>query len=251
MPPVAGSQSGGMSPQSEVRRLTAFAFAHGKTGCDKNATATLTRDLRPYRGTPSAAAQIGGGSVRAAHHRQNPLGLANRSTPAGRTDLESPRAVGQHAPDTNMRAAIQRVSSASVTIAGQARASIQTGLLVLLGIEDADTSEDIEWLSGKIARLRIFGDEQGLMNRSVQEAGGDVLVISQFTLHASTKKGNRPSFIRAARPEAAIPLYEAFVKKLGEDSGRPVFTGEFGADMKVALVNDGPVTIVIDSKARE
>jgi D-tyrosyl-tRNA(Tyr) deacylase len=150
-----------------------------------------------------------------------------------------------------MRAVIQRVSSASVVIAGQTKASIQTGLLVLLGIEEADTAEDIEWLSGKIARLRVFNDEQAVMNRSVLEAGGQVVVVSQFTLHASTKKGNRPSYIRAARPEIAIPLYEQFVQKLTSDLGQPVQTGEFGADMKVSLVNDGPVTILIDSKVRE
>ena len=146
---------------------------------------------------------------------------------------------------------IQRVAQASVTIGGQVTASIQHGLLVLLGVEDADTVEDIEWLSGKIVRLRVFNDDLGLMNRSVQELGGDILVVSQFTLFASTKKGNRPSYSRASRPEVAVPLYQSFVRKLGEDLGRPVFTGEFGADMKVALVNDGPVTIVIDTKARE
>jgi D-tyrosyl-tRNA(Tyr) deacylase len=150
-----------------------------------------------------------------------------------------------------MRAVIQRVAQASVTIGGQVTASIQHGLLVLLGVEDADTVEDIEWLSGKIVRLRVFNDDLGLMNRSVQELGGDILVVSQFTLFASTKKGNRPSYSRASRPEVAVPLYQSFVRKLGEDLGRPVFTGEFGADMKVALVNDGPVTIVIDTKARE
>jgi len=150
-----------------------------------------------------------------------------------------------------MRAVIQRVSEASVTINGQIKSAIKTGLLVLVAVEEVDTAEDIEWLSGKIARLRIFPDDQGVMNRSVQEAGGEVLVISQFTLFASTKKGNRPSYIRAARPEVAVPLYEAFVRKLSEDLGRPVHTGEFGADMKVALINDGPVTILIDSKNRE
>jgi D-tyrosyl-tRNA(Tyr) deacylase len=150
-----------------------------------------------------------------------------------------------------MRVVVQRVSSASVTVAGDVRASIQAGLLVLLGIEDADAADDIEWLSGKLIRLRIFSDEQGLMNRSVQEIGGDLLVVSQFTLHASTKKGNRPSYTRAARPEIAIPLYESFLKRLAEELGKSVHAGEFGADMKVALVNDGPVTIVIDTKARE
>jgi len=150
-----------------------------------------------------------------------------------------------------MRAVIQRVAQASVTIQGEVKASIQTGLLVLLGVEAVDAAEDIEWLSGKIARLRIFNDEQGVMNRSVQEVGGEILVISQFTLFASTKKGNRPSWIRAARPEVAIPLYEAFLRRLGDDLGQPIRSGEFGADMKVALLNDGPVTLVIDSKARE
>jgi D-aminoacyl-tRNA deacylase len=150
-----------------------------------------------------------------------------------------------------MRAVIQRVSRASVTINGQVAPAIQSGLLVLLGVEDADTSEDIEWLSGKIVRLRVFNDEHGVMNRSVQEVGGEVLVVSQFTLFASTKKGNRPSWIRAAKPEVAVPLYEAFVRKLGDDLGKPIRTGEFGADMKVALVNDGPVTLFIDSRAKE
>src|SRR5438046_214573 len=150
-----------------------------------------------------------------------------------------------------MRAVIQRVSEASIAISGQTKAEIKTGLLVLLGIEEADSAEDIEWLSGKIVRLRIFPDVQGVMNRSVQEIGGEILVISQFTLFASTKKGNRPSYIRAARPEIAIPLYEQFIGKLTADFGKPIETGEFGANMKVQLVNDGPVTIIIDSKARE
>jgi D-tyrosyl-tRNA(Tyr) deacylase len=150
-----------------------------------------------------------------------------------------------------MRAVIQRVSEASVTINGQVTSSIQAGVLVLLGVEDPDSPEDIEWLSGKIVRLRIFNDDQGVMNRSVQEAGGDVLVVSQFTLFASTKKGNRPSWIRAAKPETAVPIYEAFVRRLSVELGRPVRTGEFGADMKVTLVNDGPVTVWIDTKARE
>ncbi|MBL7775796.1 MAG: D-tyrosyl-tRNA(Tyr) deacylase [Saprospiraceae bacterium] len=150
-----------------------------------------------------------------------------------------------------MRVLLQRVSEASVTIDGQVKSRIQAGLLLLLGIEHDDQAEDAEWLCKKIAALRIFSDEAGLMNRSIQEIGGSFLVISQFTLHASTKKGNRPSFIRAARPEQAIPLYELFVKFLGETSACPVGTGEFGADMKVALINDGPVSIWIDSKARE
>ena len=150
-----------------------------------------------------------------------------------------------------MRAVIQRVSQASVTIAGNVRGQINQGLLVLLAIEEADTSEDIEWLSGKIVRLRIFNDESGVMNRSVQEIGGGILLISQFTLFASTKKGNRPSYSRSARPEIAVPIYEQFIARLTQDFGRPIQTGEFGAHMDVSLINDGPVTIVIDSKARE
>ena len=150
-----------------------------------------------------------------------------------------------------MRVIIQRVCNASVSIDNETRASIGGGILILLGIEEADSVEDIEWLSGKISRLRIFNDAMGVMNLSLTDAGGDVLVISQFTLHASTKKGNRPSYIRAARPETAIPLYEKFVIQLEKDLGREVKTGEFGAYMKVNLVNDGPVTIMIDSKKRE
>lgn len=150
-----------------------------------------------------------------------------------------------------MKAVIQRVSEASVTINGNVKSSIGNGLLVLVGIEDADTKEDIEWLSAKIVNLRIFNDEQGVMNVSLKDAGGDIIAVSQFTLHASTKKGNRPSYIRAAKPDAAIPLYEAFVKQLGTDLGKPVQTGEFGADMKVRLLNDGPVTIIIDTKNKE
>ena len=150
-----------------------------------------------------------------------------------------------------MRAVIQRTKEASVTINDQVTASIGLGLLILLGIEHEDTQEDAVWLAGKIAQMRIFSDLDGKMNHSVQEVGGDVLVVSQFTLHASTKKGNRPSFIRAARPEVAIPLYEHFIKSLEEMTGGPVLRGVFGADMKVALVNDGPVTIWMDSRARE
>jgi len=150
-----------------------------------------------------------------------------------------------------MRAVIQRVSSASVTITGALKSSIRTGLLVLVAVEDADTDGDVEWLAGKILRLRIFSDDAGLMNRSVQEVSGEILVVSQFTLFASTKKGNRPSYIRSARPEVAVPCYEQFVAKLAAELGKPVHTGEFGADMQIALVNDGPVTILIDSKARE
>jgi D-tyrosyl-tRNA(Tyr) deacylase len=150
-----------------------------------------------------------------------------------------------------VRIVIQRVSEASVAINGQVRAVIQKGLVLLLGVEAADTQDDVEWLSGKIVRLRIFNDETGVMNLSLQDIRGDILLVSQFTLFASTKKGNRPSYSRAARPEFAVPLYEAFVHKLTEELGKPIQTGEFGADMKVALVNDGPVTIVIDSRNRE
>lgn len=150
-----------------------------------------------------------------------------------------------------MRAVIQRVSEASVVINGETKSAIKQGFLVLLAVEDADTDEDIEWLSGKIARLRIFSDQQGLMNLSVQDVGGDVLVVSQFTLFASTKKGNRPSFIRASKPDFAIPMYEKFLARLSGELGKEVKSGEFGADMKVHLVNDGPVTIIIDSKIKE
>ncbi|MCX7871750.1 MAG: D-aminoacyl-tRNA deacylase [Verrucomicrobiae bacterium] len=150
-----------------------------------------------------------------------------------------------------MRAVIQRVSNSSVKINDKVISEIGKGLLILLAVEDTDTDEDIEWLAGKIARLRIFSDEQGLMNLSVQDVGGNVLVVSQFTLFASTKKGNRPSFIKASKPEFAVPMYEKFMKKLSDELGKPVQSGEFGADMKVALVNDGPVTIIIDSKIKE
>jgi D-tyrosyl-tRNA(Tyr) deacylase len=150
-----------------------------------------------------------------------------------------------------MRAVVQRVAKASVTIDGEVKSSIEEGLLVLVGIEDADTSEDVEWLSGKIVRMRIFEDEQGVMNRSVVEAEGDIIVVSQFTLHASTKKGNRPSYIKASKPDFAIPMYNQFVAQVERDLGKPVGTGIFGADMKVELLNDGPVTIVIDTKNRE
>ena len=149
-----------------------------------------------------------------------------------------------------MKAVIQRVSKASVTIDGEQVASIGNGLLVLLGIIDDDSKADISWLSSKIANLRIFGDENGVMNKSVIEVDGEAIVVSQFTLHASTKKGNRPSYIKAAKPEIAIPCYEAFVKQLEQDLDKKVQTGEFGADMKVELLNDGPVTIIIDSKSR-
>ena len=150
-----------------------------------------------------------------------------------------------------MRALIQRVSQACVRVAGETRGEIGCGFLVLLGIEGDDGHEDVAWLAGKVARMRVFGDGEGQMNLGLAEVGGDVLVVSQFTLHANTKKGNRPSFIRAARPEHAVPLYEAFVAELETLIGRPVPTGEFGAEMEVSLTNDGPVTIWIDSKARE
>ena len=150
-----------------------------------------------------------------------------------------------------MKVVLQRVKEASVTIEGVVKSEIKEGLLILLGIENEDTTEDIQWLASKIAQMRIFSDEAGLMNRSVMDIQGEMLVVSQFTLHASTKKGNRPSFLRAARPDIAIPMYENFVSKLNELSRLNVLTGEFGADMKVALLNDGPVTIIIDSKSRE
>ncbi len=147
-----------------------------------------------------------------------------------------------------MRAVLQRVSHASVTIEGKVKAKIQNGLLILLGIEDEDSEEDIKWLSSKITRMRIFNDKKGIMNDSLQDINGDAIVVSQFTLHASTKKGNRPSYIKAAKPDVAIPLYERFIKVFEKGLGKPVGTGEFGADMKVELLNDGPVTILIDSK---
>ena len=150
-----------------------------------------------------------------------------------------------------MRAVVQRVSRASVSIGNAVKSEIARGLLVLLAIEETDGAEDIEWLSGKLVRLRIFDDENGVMNRSVQEVAGEILLVSQFTLFASTKKGNRPSYIRSARPEFAIPIYERFMAKLILELGRSIQAGEFGADMKVALVNDGPVTIIIDSNLRE
>ena len=150
-----------------------------------------------------------------------------------------------------MRVIIQRVSEASVTINGKVKNSIGLGLLILLGIEDADTNEDVEWLSAKITNLRIFNDENDVMNLSVKEVKGDIVIVSQFTLHASTKKGNRPSYIKAAKSEIAIPLYEKMILQLRTDLGKSIQTGEFGADMKVSLINDGPVTIGIDSKNRE
>ncbi|WP_428741041.1 D-aminoacyl-tRNA deacylase [Tenacibaculum sp.] len=147
-----------------------------------------------------------------------------------------------------MKAVIQRVSKASVTIEGEKVANIQNGLLVLLGIIDDDTQEDITWLAKKIANLRIFNDEEGIMNKSLLDINGEAIVVSQFTLHASTKKGNRPSYIKAAKPDVAIPLYENFVQQFETELGKKVQTGEFGADMKVELLNDGPVTIIIDTK---
>jgi D-aminoacyl-tRNA deacylase len=152
---------------------------------------------------------------------------------------------------TSMRAVIQRVSKASVTVEGNVTGQVGKGLLVLLGIEDADTDEDIQWLSGKITNLRIFDDEEGVMNKSIMDVAGDILLVSQFTLHASTKKGNRPSYIKASKPEFAVPMYEKMIAQLEKDLGKQLQTGIFGADMKVELLNDGPVTIVIDSKSKE
>jgi len=150
-----------------------------------------------------------------------------------------------------MRAVIQRVLSASVSIGGTINSKIDNGLMILLGIEETDTEEDILWLCGKIVRLRIFNDAEGVMNLAVTDIKGEILVVSQFTLHASTKKGNRPSYIKAARPETAIPLYEKFIQQLSVELGKPIATGEFGADMQVSLINDGPVTIIIDTKNKE
>lgn len=150
-----------------------------------------------------------------------------------------------------MRVVIQRVSRASVTVDEKITGAIKNGLLVLLGIEDADNDEDITWLSNKIVNLRIFNDEQGVMNKSVLDIGGDILLVSQFTLHAATKKGNRPSYIKASKPDIAIPLYEKMISQLGNDIGKKIETGIFGADMKVELLNDGPVTIIIDTKNKE
>lgn len=147
-----------------------------------------------------------------------------------------------------MKVVIQRVSKASVTIDGEKVASISTGLLILLGIVNEDTLEDIKWLTNKIVNLRVFGDENDIMNNSLLDVNGNAVVVSQFTLHASTKKGNRPSYIKAAKPDVAVPLYESFVKQLEVDLGKKVQTGQFGAHMKVTLINDGPVTIIIDSK---
>ena len=151
----------------------------------------------------------------------------------------------------NMKVVIQRVSRTNVKVAGRITGQIDEGLLVLLGIEDADTEEDIQWLSNKITNLRIFNDENGVMNKSVMDANRDILLVSQFTLHASTKKGNRPSYIKASKPDFAIPIYEKMIKQLETDLGKKIQTGIFGADMKVELLNDGPVTIVIDTKNKE
>ncbi|MEC7752664.1 D-aminoacyl-tRNA deacylase [Roseivirga sp. UBA1976] len=150
-----------------------------------------------------------------------------------------------------MIAVVQRVSESSVAIGGKLKSAIGQGVMILLGIEEADSQEDVEWLSRKIANMRIFDDENGVMNKSLIDSGGEALVISQFTLHASTKKGNRPSYIKAAKPDIAIPLYEAFKTQLAIDLGKEVASGEFGADMKVSLINDGPVTIIIDTKDKK
>jgi len=150
-----------------------------------------------------------------------------------------------------MRAVIQRVSKASVDIEGHRNGSIEQGFLVLLGIEDADNQDDIEWLTKKIVQLRVFSDEVGLMNKSIQDVDGNILLISQFTLFGQTKKGNRPSFIRASKPDIAVPVYEVFCKKLSQYLGKEIETGIFGADMQVSLVNDGPVTIIMDTKNKE
>lgn len=150
-----------------------------------------------------------------------------------------------------MRIVIQRVKKASVAINHKIHSEIQHGLLILLGVEDADTTEDIDWLTQKIAKLRIFNDENGVMNKSVTDIGGEILVVSQFTLHASTKKGNRPSYIRASKPDFAIPMYEKFIEKMARETNCPIKTGEFGAMMDIELINDGPVTIIIDSKNKD
>lgn len=150
-----------------------------------------------------------------------------------------------------MRVVIQRVSRASVTIDCQCKSAIGTGLLILVGIEESDTEEDIEWLCKKIVNLRVFDDENGVMNKSILDADGEILVISQFTLHASTRKGNRPSYIKAAKPEISVPLYEQFCLEISSALGKPIGTGTFGADMKVELINDGPVTICMDTKNKE
>lgn len=150
-----------------------------------------------------------------------------------------------------MKAVIQRVSQSSVTIKGQVVAQIQSGLLVLIGVEDADNKDDVHWLTSKIVNLRIFPDENEVMNLSLKDIDGEMIIVSQFTLHALTKKGNRPSYIKASKPEIAIPLYESFIKEMEVELGKKVQTGQFGADMKVSLVNDGPITIIIDTKNKE
>ncbi len=150
-----------------------------------------------------------------------------------------------------MRVVLQRVTSASVSISGELHSSINNGMLMLVGIESEDTYSDLEWLSNKVTNLRIFNDNNGVMNLSIKDTNGEILVVSQFTLHASTKKGNRPSYIKAARPETAIPLYNSFILLIEKELGKPVKSGVFGADMQVSLLNDGPVTIIIDSKNRE
>ena len=150
-----------------------------------------------------------------------------------------------------MRAVVQRVSDACVTVNGNITGAIENGLLVFLGIQDSDTKEDIQWLSSKIINLRIFNDRAGIMNLSLKDVGGDILLVSQFTLHASTKKGNRPSYIRASKPDVAIPLYEEMILRLEDELGKKIQTGMFGADMKVRLLNDGPVTIIVDTKNKE
>lgn len=150
-----------------------------------------------------------------------------------------------------MRAVVQRVTACSLEIDGRVYSKISRGVLILLGIEEADMKEDIEWLSGKISRLRIFDDEEGVMNRSVVDIDGEILIVSQFTLHASTKKGNRPSYIRAAAPEIAVPLYDSFISQMQDDTGKKVLTGKFGAHMSISLINDGPVTILFDTKHKE
>lgn len=150
-----------------------------------------------------------------------------------------------------MRTVIQRVTRASVTVDGQVIGKIEKGLLILVGIEEVDVQSDIEWLAGKVTNLRVFDDEKGVMNKSIKDVDGDILLVSQFTLHASTKKGNRPSYIRAAKPDFAIPMYEKFIAQLEQEVGKKIETGEFGADMKVELLNDGPVTIIIDTQNKE
>jgi D-tyrosyl-tRNA(Tyr) deacylase len=188
---------------------------------------------------------------RSFYNGKKPKRNAESKLPSGKPVRHNVLFLLQQPLNQQMRAVVQRVREASVSINGKEKAAIGKGLLVLVGIEDADSSEDVEWLSGKITRLRIFADKQNLMNLSVQEAEGEILAVSQFTLHASTKKGNRPSFIKASKPETAIPLYENFLNRLSADLGKPVKSGEFGANMQVRLVNDGPVTIFIDTKNRE